>query len=58
MYVYRAHGVAAVIIRGIEDGIQESTSYMSKQIIALMITETEIFFVKEYLLFSLVTCLG
>lgn len=46
LYVYRAHGVAAVIIRWIEDGFQQSPDYMAEQIIALMITGTEIFYVK------------
>lgn len=47
LYVYRAHGVAAVILRWIEDGFQESPVYMAEQIIALMITGTDIFYVKE-----------
>ncbi|SES42047.1 hypothetical protein SAMN05518872_11157 [Psychrobacillus sp. OK032] len=47
LYVYQAHGVAAVILRWIEDGFQESPLYMAEQIIALMITGTDIFYVKE-----------
>ncbi|MDI2588401.1 TetR/AcrR family transcriptional regulator [Psychrobacillus sp. NEAU-3TGS] len=47
LYVYRANGVAAVILRWIEDGFQESPVYMAEQIIALMITGTDIFYVKD-----------
>ncbi|GGA46889.1 TetR/AcrR family transcriptional regulator [Psychrobacillus lasiicapitis] len=47
LYVYRANGVAAVILRWIEDGFQESPVFMAEQIIALMITGTDIFYVKD-----------
>lgn len=46
-YIYRAHGIAGLIIRWIEDGFPTSPEYMSKQVVELMVTSTEIFNVKE-----------
>lgn len=47
LYIYRAHGVAGLIIRWIEEGFSEEPEYMSKQIIELMVTSTEGFYVKD-----------
>lgn len=47
LYVYRSHGIAGLIIRWIEEGFQESTEYMSEQVIELMITATDAFQVKK-----------
>lgn len=47
LYVYRAHGVAAVMIRWLENGCVESPMEMSKQILLLMITGTSTFINKN-----------
>ncbi|WP_085992975.1 TetR/AcrR family transcriptional regulator [Oceanobacillus senegalensis] len=47
LYIYRAHGVAGLIIRWIEEDFSTSPEYMSKQIVELMVTATEVFYVKE-----------
>jgi len=47
LYTYRAHGVAAVIFRWIEEDFIESPEYMSEQIVKLMTTATEVFYVKK-----------
>lgn len=47
LYIYRAHGVAGLIIRWIEEDFSEHPEYMSKQIIELMVTSTEGFYVKK-----------
>ncbi|GAF63367.1 transcriptional regulator [Bacillus sp. TS-2] len=46
-YIYRAHGIAGLIIRWIEEDFPESPSYMSEQIIELMVASTEVFHVKK-----------
>ncbi|WP_010095184.1 TetR/AcrR family transcriptional regulator [Ornithinibacillus scapharcae] len=46
LYIYRAHGVAGLIIRWIEEDCSTPPEYMSKQIIELMMTSTEVFYVK------------
>lgn len=46
LYIYRAHGVAGLIIRWIEEDFSEEPEYMSKQIIELMVTSTSGFHVK------------
>ncbi|WP_156290568.1 TetR/AcrR family transcriptional regulator [Oceanobacillus salinisoli] len=46
-YIYRAHGIAAVIIRWIEEDFPDSPEYMSKQIVNLMLTSTEVFYIKN-----------
>jgi AcrR family transcriptional regulator len=46
LYIYRAHGVAGLIIRWIEEDFHEEPAYMSRQIIELMVTATEGFYVK------------
>ena len=45
--VYRAHGVAAVMIRWLENGCVETPLEMSKQILLLMITDTSTFINKN-----------
>ncbi|MCG7345839.1 TetR/AcrR family transcriptional regulator [Sporosarcina sp. ACRSL] len=47
LYIYRAHGVAGLIIRWIEEDFHEEPEYMSKQIIELMVTTTNGFYVKD-----------
>ena len=56
LYVYRAHGVAAVILRWIEDGYKESPLYMAEQILALMVTATDVFNVKGESVIELTIC--
>ncbi|MFD1851534.1 TetR/AcrR family transcriptional regulator [Oceanobacillus bengalensis] len=46
LYVYRAHGIAGVIIRWMEEDFQADPAYMSEQIVELMLTSTEVFNVK------------
>ena len=47
LYIYRAHGVAGLIIRWIEEDFKEDPIYMSRQIIELMVTSTDGFYVKD-----------
>ncbi|RLL44858.1 TetR family transcriptional regulator [Oceanobacillus piezotolerans] len=47
LYIYRAHGVAGLIIRWIEEDFSEEPEYMAKQIIELMVTSTDGFYVKD-----------
>jgi len=47
LYVYRAHGVAAVMIRWLENGCMESPLEMSNQILLLMVTDTSTFINKN-----------
>lgn len=47
LYVYRAHGVAAVMIRWLENGCVESPTEMSRQILLLMVTGTSTFINKN-----------
>ncbi|WP_311315395.1 TetR-like C-terminal domain-containing protein [Neobacillus mesonae] len=47
LYVYRAHGIAGVIIRWIEEAFPESPEYMSRQILELMLTAAKVFYVKD-----------
>ena len=47
LYVYRAHGVAAVMIRWLENGCVESPLEMSNQILLLMVTDTSTFINKN-----------
>ncbi|QNK60350.1 TetR/AcrR family transcriptional regulator [Paenibacillus sp. PAMC21692] len=46
LYVYRAHGIAGLIIRWIEDDFPSSPVYMAEQIVELMTMSTEVFHVK------------
>jgi AcrR family transcriptional regulator len=47
LYIYRSHGIAGLIIRWIEEDFSTSPEYMSKQIVELMLTSTEVFYVKS-----------
>ena len=47
LYIYRAHGIAGVIIRWIEEDFRTPPEYMAKQIVELMVTSTEVFYMKE-----------
>lgn len=47
LYIYRAHGISGLIIRWIEEDFPETPEYMSEQIVALMLTGTETFHVKD-----------
>jgi AcrR family transcriptional regulator len=46
-YVYRAHGIAGLIIRWMEEGFPDSPTYMAEQIVELMVTSTEVFYVHK-----------
>jgi len=46
LYIYRAHGVAGLVIRWIEDDFPDSPQYMNEQIVALMLSSPEVFRVK------------
>jgi len=46
LYIYRAHGIAGMIIRWIEEDFSASPEYMSKQEVELMLTSTDKFVVK------------
>jgi len=46
LYIYRSHGLAGMIIRWIEDDFQESSKFMSQQVVELMLTSTPLFYVK------------
>lgn len=46
LYIYRSHGLAGMIIRWIEDEFQESSKFMSQQVVELMLTSTPLFYVK------------
>lgn len=47
LYIYRSHGIAGLIIRWIEEDFSTSSEYMSKQIVEIMLTSTEVFYVKS-----------
>lgn len=47
LYIYRAHGVAGLIIRWIEEDFPDSPPHMAKQVVQLMLLSTEIFYVKD-----------
>ncbi|MBB3125665.1 AcrR family transcriptional regulator [Paenibacillus rhizosphaerae] len=47
LYIFRAHGIAGLVIRWIEEDFPESPEYMAKQIVELMLTSTEVFYVKN-----------
>lgn len=47
LYVYRAHGIAGLIIRWIEDDFLETPLKMAKQVVELMIVSTAVFKVKN-----------
>ncbi|WP_340016939.1 TetR/AcrR family transcriptional regulator [Paenibacillus sp. FSL K6-1318] len=47
LYIYRAHGVAGLIIRWIEEDFPTTPQYMNKQIVELMLLSTETFHVKN-----------
>ncbi|MCG7376520.1 TetR/AcrR family transcriptional regulator [Paenibacillus sp. ACRSA] len=47
LYIYRAHGVAGLLIRWIEEEFPTSPQYMSTQIVELMLLSTEVFHVKR-----------
>ena len=46
LYIYRSHGLAGMIIRWIENDFQESSKFMSQQVVELMLTSTPLFYVK------------
>ncbi|PZX07296.1 TetR family transcriptional regulator [Psychrobacillus insolitus] len=46
LYIYRSHGLAGMIIRWIEDDFQESSKFMSQQVVELMLISTPLFYVK------------
>lgn len=48
LFIFRAHGIAGVIKRWIEEGCIESPQYLAVQIVELMLTSTEVFYVKDY----------
>lgn len=48
LYIYRSHGLAGMIIRWIEDDFQETPSFMSQQVVDLMLTSTDLFYVKDH----------
>lgn len=47
LYIYRAHGIAGLIIRWIEEDFPTTPKYMAKQIVELMLISTEVFYVKK-----------
>lgn len=47
LYIYRANGVAGLIIRWIEEDFPESPEYMARQVVELMLVSTEGFHIKE-----------
>ncbi|KKK40003.1 transcriptional regulator [Mesobacillus campisalis] len=47
LYIYRAHGIAGLIIRWIEEDFSPPPEYMSQQTLKLMTTSTKIFYVKD-----------
>lgn len=47
LYIYRAHGVAGLLIRWIEEDFPTTPQYMNTQIVELMLISTEVFHVKE-----------
>ncbi|KKI88409.1 transcriptional regulator [Bacillus sp. SA1-12] len=47
LYIYRAHGIAGLIIRWIEEDFPSSPQYMAKQIVELMLISTEVFNVRD-----------
>ncbi len=46
LYIYRANGIAGLIIRWIEEDFPHTPTYMAEQIVELMVVSTESFFVK------------
>ncbi|WP_413378136.1 TetR/AcrR family transcriptional regulator [Paenibacillus taichungensis] len=47
LYIYRAHGVAGLLIRWIEEDFPTPPQYMNTQIVELMLLSTEVFHVKK-----------
>jgi len=47
LYIYRAHGVAGLIIRWIEENFPTTPQFMAEQVIELMVISTETFYVKQ-----------
>ncbi|WP_273716922.1 TetR/AcrR family transcriptional regulator [Alkalihalobacillus pseudalcaliphilus] len=47
LYIYRAHGIAGLIIRWIEENFPTSTNFMSEQVIELMLVSTPSFIKKD-----------
>ncbi|WP_053362718.1 TetR/AcrR family transcriptional regulator [Bacillus sp. FJAT-27251] len=47
LYIYRAHGVAGLIIRWIEEDFPASPEYMARQVVELMLVSTAYFTIKE-----------
>ncbi|MBX9976101.1 TetR/AcrR family transcriptional regulator [Cytobacillus firmus] len=47
LYIYRAHGIAGLIIRWIEEDFSASPEYMAQQTLKLMTTSTKVFYVKN-----------
>ncbi|MBM6383763.1 MAG: TetR/AcrR family transcriptional regulator C-terminal domain-containing protein [Paenibacillus sp.] len=47
LFIYRAHGVAGLLIRWIEEDFPTTPEYMSTQIVELMLLSTAVFHVKN-----------
>ncbi|MFD1861500.1 TetR/AcrR family transcriptional regulator [Planococcus chinensis] len=47
LYVYRAHGIAGLIIRWIEEDFPQPPLHMAKQVVELMLVSTAVFKVKK-----------
>jgi AcrR family transcriptional regulator len=47
LYIYRAHGIAGLIIRWIEEDFSATPTYMAQQTLKLMTTSTRFFNVKK-----------
>jgi AcrR family transcriptional regulator len=47
LYIFRAHGIAGLIIRWIEEDFPDSPDYMSEQTLNFMTTATKVFHVKN-----------
>jgi len=48
LYIYRAHGVAGLIIRWIEENFPTTPQFMAEQVVELMVISTETFYVKQH----------
>lgn len=47
LYIYRAHGIAGLIIRWIEEDFSEPPLYLAEQVVELMLVSTSVFKVKK-----------
>lgn len=47
LYIYRAHGIAGLIIRWIEEDFSDPSEYMAQQTLKLMTTSTKVFYVRN-----------